>query len=200
LNNLPNFPEKIIYISSISVYGEKLINKSIINESTFCSPDFLYGDTKLYSEKIIKTFCESNNIEYQILRMGVIYGGIGELERHSTVSTMIKTILKGDFLLLFNKGKEVKYFIHIKDCVNVIIKSILFNVRDKVVNVVSTEKVHLIELARLIGQKYNRELKLKFKKRLPFISDASFDDAIFNQNFGNLNIPIEVGILDIEIQ
>ncbi|MDR0678465.1 MAG: SDR family oxidoreductase [Holosporaceae bacterium] len=200
LANLPNFPEKIIYISSISVYGKKLIDKSIISENTVCSPDSLYGDTKLYSEKIIKTFCESNNIEYQILRMGVIYGGIGELKRQGTIPTIVRAILKEEILLLFNEGKEVKYFIHIKDCINIIIKSILFNTEDRIINIVSNEKICLAKLAEIVAQKYGKKLRLEFEKRLPFISDAAFDNTIFNRNFGNLNIPIEIGILDIGVQ
>jgi nucleoside-diphosphate-sugar epimerase len=200
LGNLPNLPEKIIYISSISVYGKKLINKSIISENTACSPDFLYGDTKLYSEKIIKTFCELNNIEYQILRMGVIYGGIGELKRQGIVPSIVRTIFKGEPLLLFNGGREVKYFIHIKDCINVIVKSVLFDINDRIVNIVSSEKIYLAELAEMVARKYGKKLKLEFKKRLPFSSDTAFDNIILNRNFGNLNIPIEIGILDIGVQ
>lgn len=63
--NLKNF----IFISTISVYGERL-EKSVYTEEDLCEPRSPYAVTKKKSEEYIKEICKSN---YSILRLAPVY-------------------------------------------------------------------------------------------------------------------------------
>ena len=58
--------KKIIYVSSISVFGNN--NDTIITENSICQPLNLYGKSKYAAENLIINFCTTNKIKYLILR------------------------------------------------------------------------------------------------------------------------------------
>lgn len=196
INNLPCIPKKNIYISTISVYGSALINGPVINEQTKPCPDFLYGDAKLFCEKLLQKYCQLNNIEYQILRIGVLYGENDYL-RKGTIPSTIKTILKDEPLNLYNNGSETKHFVHIDDCSRIIIESINKKVENEIINVVSKETISLLELTKLVGEKTNKIPKINFLTKPQNSSDTIFNNNILIKNFGELQIPLEKGLQSV---
>lgn len=81
-----------------------------------------YGKTKYESELAVKNFCESNNMQYTIIRPVMVYG---ENDRKGNMAKLVRGINKGVFPL-FNSGKTIKNMIYIDNLV-FIINSILQN-------------------------------------------------------------------------
>ena len=94
---------KIVYASSISVYGKKLAQIPA-NEKTACHPDSDYAKTKYEAEKEILT--HKNAVA---LRIAAIYG-----PQIKDYLKMIKILHKGKMMLI-GEGNNHVPFVHIKD-------------------------------------------------------------------------------------
>lgn len=199
LEHLPNVPQKIVYISTISVYGEKLINYPyLIDEKTPPSPDFLYGHAKLMSEEILKEYCTKHSIELYILRIGVSYGPNDDL-RQGTIPTIVKKILNDEELVLYNNGNDHKHFIHTKDISRIILDAgcrKCFPGQQHIVNIVDSKFVSVIDLVRIVEKKYNKSAKIVFAERLP-MNDSLFDNRVMINLFGNLEITLQEGLEEV---
>ena len=137
---LPNL-KKIIYLSTIDVYGPA----EIISESSQLEPTSLYGESKLYVEKMIKVWAIANEKLHQILRVGHVYGP-GEESYQKIIPVTIQKILQEQPLQIWGTGKEIRSFIYIKDVVNAIINASKLDMDAGVINLVSSQKVTIAEL------------------------------------------------------
>tara|TARA_B100000886_G_scaffold39347_2_gene24349 strand:+ start:10331 stop:11272 length:942 start_codon:yes stop_codon:yes gene_type:complete len=70
---LKNKVKKIIFISSVSVFGENKSGLKYFSENSNCQPVSAYGKSKLIAEKKIIKLCRGK-IKYFILRPPMIYG------------------------------------------------------------------------------------------------------------------------------
>ena len=105
----------IIFTSSISVYGNKILKK---NENTKLYPETPYGISKLISEKIFENW-QSKNPKKRILtisRPGVVFGKEekGNMER-------LKNLAKNPFFLFVGNKNTYKATIYIKELINQIL-------------------------------------------------------------------------------
>ena len=90
-NMLPN---KFIYISSVSVYGQ---NKGIlINEEANLIFNDDYSKSKIESEKIITDWCKKNNVICTILRLPLVVGK----NPPGNLGNLINSIKKRHFFLI----------------------------------------------------------------------------------------------------
>jgi len=96
---------KIIFSSSISVYGKKLANIPA-NESTETRPDTPYAKTKLEAEAIV-----SRHLSHVILRIGPIYGP-GFEEYFNVLSR-----LREGKMRIIGSGENHIPFVHVSDVV-----------------------------------------------------------------------------------
>lgn len=138
--NLPNL-KKIIYLSTIDVYGPA----EIISESSQLEPTSLYGESKLYVEKMITAWAIANEKLHQILRVGHVYGP-GEESYQKIIPVTIQKILQEQPLQIWGTGKEIRSFIYIKDVVDAIINASKLDMDAGVINLVSSQKVTIAEL------------------------------------------------------
>lgn len=99
---------KIIFASSISVYGKKMA-KIPANENTELRPDTPYAKTKIEAEKIVEK-CKN----YVILRIGPVYGK--DFEEYFKVLLSIKN---GKMTIL-GKGDNRIPFVNVEDVAQVI--------------------------------------------------------------------------------
>lgn len=103
---------RIVYASSISVYGKELAEVPA-NEKTECRPDTVYAKTKYEAEKIV--LARENTTA---LRIGVIYG-----EQFEEYKTILKLLRKG-WLPIIGDGKNYIPFVAVEDVALVIKNSI----------------------------------------------------------------------------
>ena len=65
---------KIIYLSTIKVYGEYSYHNQLFTEHSKTNPQSYYGKTKLLSEKVIEAELENSKTKYSIIRIPLVYG------------------------------------------------------------------------------------------------------------------------------
>lgn len=63
----------VVFISTISVYGEVSPNTSP-DESTKLNPADFYGESKVMAEDFVKSFSVENDLSYSIFRLTPVYG------------------------------------------------------------------------------------------------------------------------------
>ncbi|MEQ8675447.1 MAG: NAD(P)-dependent oxidoreductase [Aggregatilineales bacterium] len=103
---------KLIYVSSISVYGA-VESSQIINEDTRTNPQYLYAASKLAGEDIVRLLCPDN---HTILRLSSPYGVWSS--RKTVLYQFIELAQRGQAITLYNDGKRSQDFIHLDDVVS----------------------------------------------------------------------------------
>lgn len=149
-SKLPNL-QKIIYISTLDVYTE---SAEIISENTLTNPISLYGWSKLYSEKIIENFAKQNNLTYQILRLGHVFGE-GEEKYKKMLPLTIKNVLTNNDINIFGNGEDIRTFIYIKDVAKAIVNAIFLkehNVINNIINIVGEQQISINDLVKKINE------------------------------------------------
>lgn len=121
IDNLPNIPEKFIFTSTLDVYGNT--NNQIIDENCTTIPLTMYGWSKLYCENMIESWAKEQEIVFQVLRVGHIYGK-GEESYKKVIPETIKKLKSGINPQIFGKGEEKRSFMHVDDVCRLILKSI----------------------------------------------------------------------------
>jgi nucleoside-diphosphate-sugar epimerase len=104
---------RIVYASSISVYGKKPKTKPI-TEETVVNPDSEYSRTKFLSEEYIR----KNRPNHVILRIGTLYG-----PKFADYFAVIKRIKEGKMQIV-GKGDNVLPFVHVEDVSKAIVNSV----------------------------------------------------------------------------
>lgn len=102
---------KVIFASSISVYGKNISGK--VDENTLPNPDSPYAKTKYEAEKMVMG--RANSIA---LRIGPIYG-----PQYEDYTKFLKLIKKGH-MIIFGDGNNMVSFVHVSDVARAVKNSI----------------------------------------------------------------------------
>jgi len=103
--------EKVIFLSSIAVYGECLD----ATESSPYNPYNDYGRSKVIAEEYIKKFNQGNSLPIVTLRPSHVYGPGGK----SNIQKMFKYINRKKYFI-FGSGDNLINLVYVHDLVNVI--------------------------------------------------------------------------------
>jgi len=103
---------RIVFASSISVYGKRLA-KIPADELTDCRPDTDYSKSKYASEQLVRS-----HPEHVILRIGTLYG-----PQYGDYLMVLKKIEEGKMLVI-GDGKNRIPFTHVDDVAKAIVKSV----------------------------------------------------------------------------
>lgn len=147
---------EFISLGSQAEYG---ILNSKVSENIIVNPVSLYGATKVASQQIIKTFCNSNKINWIWLRL---FSFIGENENNNwLIPSLIDKIVK-DEVIDMTPGEQKYSYMFVKDFALIILKIINSNVESGIYNVSGDELISLKELVDLIGKKLNFSPKINW--------------------------------------
>ena len=187
--DLPNL-KKIIYLSTLDVYGPA----EIISESSQVQPGSLYGESKLYVEKMITAWANANNATHQILRVGHVYGP-GEQAYQKIIPVTINKILQDEPLQIWGTGKEIRSFIFINDIVNAITNALKLKLNAGIINLVSSQQITIAALV-------NKLIYLSGKNILPEVvptalpgKDFVFDNSKMREFLFSNETPLDEGLL-----
>jgi nucleoside-diphosphate-sugar epimerase len=98
---------RFVHVSSVGVYGH--LNDIPADENTVCSPQSIYGVTKLASEKVVKETCEKYGMEYVIIRPAWVYGATCPRTRK-----LIRMLKKNRFFWI-GDGSNMRHPVFIDD-------------------------------------------------------------------------------------
>jgi UDP-glucose 4-epimerase len=136
---------KIIYLSSVDVYGEE----NVISESSRVKPNSLYGASKYYCEELISAYVRTNKLKSLMLRVGHVYGE-GEEKYKKVLPVAIKNIILNKPVEIWGDGSDLRSFIYIDDVVSAVLCSIDKNLEEGVVNLVSSKAISIKTLIYML--------------------------------------------------
>ena len=163
---------QIVFLSTLDVYAPTC---SAINEQSDVNPISLYGDSKVFCEKMVMNWCKQHNAQSQILRIGHIYGE-GEEQYKKIIPILFGKIIRGQEIEIFSDGQEKRSFLYVKEAVNYIWEAQSFQ-GDNVVNVVSGNAVSMLELAQTMVNIAHKSVPIRVLKTNMETRDMLFDKS-----------------------
>ncbi len=188
LNLLPSL-KRVVYISTLDVYAS---TTSVISEGSLVNPISLYGYSKLYCEEMVKAWTSQNGAERCILRLGHIYG-VGEAAYKKLIPMFIQHALKDETINIFSGGNELRSFLNIDDCANVILQS-AFGKMQGLYNVVSSHAVSVRDIAQTIKSIAESNSEIVIQNRPIETRDMVFDNTHLKETFSFEEKPLELGL------
>lgn len=187
--NLPNIPEKFVFISSIDVYKN---DGEVISEQTPLTSETLYAASKIMCEQYLTEKAKADGFVLQILRFGQIYG-IGEEVYSKIVSSFVRQIENGRQIKIFGDGKEFRSQLLVDDCCDCVLKAVSFNESKGSVNLVSDQAVRIKDLVMTIYQIAGKTPDVVFGDA-PAGRSNRFDNTKMKTLFKMTETPLEEGI------
>lgn len=178
--------QKVIFLSTVDVYG---YTADIVSESTAVIPATLYGDSKLYCEKMTLAFAENKNITAQILRIGHTYGP-GEEAYQKVIPNTFKRLLNNLPAQIWGSGEELRAFIYIDDVILAIINSLSYDRFLGPINIVSKNAISIRSLVEKINDFSDSRNSIEYKNSKIKGNSLKFD----NQKVKNLLLPEETSL------
>jgi UDP-glucose 4-epimerase len=161
--------KKIVYASSMSVYGDLKKKYYKANEILNCDPLSFYGVSKLCSEFYLKQFSKLG-LKYTILRLFNVYGPNQNFKnlKQGMISIYLGQLLKSNKIFVKGKLNRFRDFIYIDDVVK-ILTSCLKNPRtnNKIYNISTGKKTFIKKILYLIKKYSKKKFKIIQKKSTP---------------------------------
>ncbi len=180
---------KIIYLSTVDVYAQA----SPINETTPTIPASLYGQSKLYCEKMIESFAKEQNIICQILRVGHVYGP-GEEKYGKVLPNSIKGIIAKNSVELWGDGSEIRSFIYIDDVVTAILNSVPIEEDMGVINIAGSHSVSIRQLIDQLISISGKSVEIRAREYNGLKRDYTFDTKKMYAHLLNSETDLSTGL------
>jgi nucleoside-diphosphate-sugar epimerase len=162
--------EKIIYLSTLDVYGPA----NLISENSPVEPASLYGESKLQCEKMIVDWASEHKVIAQILRLGHVYGP-GEEAYEKIIPVTFRRILNNEPIKIWGSGKELRSFIFIDDVVKAIMTSIKLKDNNELINIAGGHPICMIELVNKMTSISGKKTNIEFESSATPGKDLVFD-------------------------
>jgi len=160
-----NGTEKLIYASSVAVYGEPRYLP--VDEEHPLNPTNVYGATKLSGEAIIAGYHGNYGLKYTSLRFFNVYGPYMKSGPYSgVILSFLNRIKKGMPLKIEGDGKQTRDFVYVNDVAESILKSIESEEVGPF-NIGTGRELSIIELANLLFKITGKETGLSFTDPRP---------------------------------
>lgn len=138
---------KFLFVSSFEVYGNA--SEVLYREETEPRPVSLYGQCKAEVERYLREVAERTDMEVRIVRPLNIYGPGQRPE--FVVSIYLKAARRGEPLVVFGSGEQVRCFTYVEDAVRGIADAFEYTGSSyEVFNIGNNAPVRIRELAELV--------------------------------------------------
>ena len=160
-------------ISTDEVYGDLGRKNSSFKENSLINPSSPYSASKASGDHLVSAYFRTYKLPTVITRCTNNYGPYQSLEK--LIPKVIFNALNHKIIPVYNKGKEVRDWIHVDDHTEAILKVIKSGKAGNIYNIGSQNKMTNIELIKKIlflisktNNEYKNLLKLiKFVKNRP---------------------------------
>lgn len=150
------------FVSSWFVYGsgyQSSLNKA--NENSYCDPSGFYSITKRAAEQLTKSYCDTYNKNYRIIRLcNVIGGDSGANKKKNATEFLISKIINNEDIEIYD-GDNYRNYLHVDDvcdAINLIVEKGDLNT---IYNVGANSSHRLIDLMEYVIQQTNSRSKIK---------------------------------------
>lgn len=174
--------KKVIFLSSINVYGENSKKPSLETDSL--KPLTLYGQVKLLAEEIYKSYAKLHGINITLLRLSNIYG---PNKKTGFVTNLVNSLNNKKIKnIAYNKGEQYRDLLFIDDAINGIISAIKDSKHGfSIYNISSGKKYSIKKIIQIIEQISDQKVNVEFSNEIPDEKCiwASYSKANKNLNF-----------------
>ncbi len=156
LNSLRFGVRRIVFVSSMAVYGNRL--RAPFSEEDTCDPTdpyglSKYGLSKLTVEKLLQIYGQHSRLDWVIVRLHNVYGPNMNLTDpyRGVISIFVNRLLRGRPPVLYGDGNQLRAFTYVDDVVPCIVRA-GFNedCNREIVNLGSGQKTRLLDLATIL--------------------------------------------------
>lgn len=158
---------KILQSSTSEVYGEPLMIPQLESYRENVNPIGIracYDEGKRCAESLFFDYHRLYGVKIKVIRIFNTYGPMMDTNDGRVVSNFICQALRGEDLTIYGDGSQTRSLCYVDDLIEVIIK--MMASEDDFVGPVNTgnpEEFTIGELANLIKEKINKELKIVYK-------------------------------------
>lgn len=145
--------KKFVFASTSAVYPSA---EEAVSEETKPEPQNYYAETKLAAEEEIKKF--ESNLDYLIFRYFYPYGP----GQNRGIHKVVDRVLKGEEIVVYNKGDNPKTNPIYIDDVNTLTKKSFDIKGSHIINMGGIEIVKIKEIADWVGEMIGKRPKYKF--------------------------------------
>ena len=165
------------FISSWFVYGKT--DQIPVKETACCNPSGFYSITKLAAEQLLKSYCNTFDMDYRILRLTNIIGSNDKKvsAKKNALQYMINLLRENKEVKLYDNGEPIRDFMHVSDCCRAI---------NTVIN--TTEKNFIVNISNSNGMKigdiinYAKD-KLNSTSKITHIPAPNFHKSVQSKDF-----------------
>jgi len=147
--------KKIIYASSWEVYGKPIYQP--VDENHPCNPTHPYSIAKLGGELVVRS--DFNKIPWIILRLGSAYGP--NMRPHAVIPLFINRASKKETIFLQGGGSQKRQFTYVDDICDAFYRSIVYSVKNEIINIVDNKILSIKEISRLITKKLPTKINVE---------------------------------------
>jgi UDP-glucose 4-epimerase len=170
---------RIIYGSSISVYGEAKDNP--ITESSAIRPVLIYGDNKFLGELYTRSYNEMHGTQYNIIRISDTFG---ERDlRKSAINNFIRAFLSGSEITINGDGEQLRTYTYVGDMAEAIAMSTA-KLKNEVYNIAAAEPVSINTLLKRLNSIFGEDRKAVYNTDHKDMRNYVFDNSKFINDFG----------------
>jgi len=154
---------KVVYASSSSVYGHK--KNMPISENALREPINPYGQTKLDDEYLFEKYTKMG-AKIIGLRYFNIFGHGQTPEYAGVITKFLDRVQENKSPIIFGDGSQVRDFIYVEDVVMANLLSMTSDVSNLLVNIGAGNAITILELANMVLEISELDLKPIFKDPL----------------------------------
>ncbi|MDA7480808.1 NAD(P)-dependent oxidoreductase [Candidatus Pelagibacter ubique] len=173
-----NFSGKIIYSSSIGVYGS--INSKKVKESyKKLNPESYYALSKINAEQQCLFYSNNFKLNIIVLRLCSIFGpGL----KRQVIFDLIKRILSKDKIIkMRGTMNDAREMMCVKDLVKILLLIIRSKVNSGIYNIGTNKKIKILDIINYLNTKQKTKKKIIFTNEFKFPNFAKLDVIKINK-------------------
>lgn len=158
--------KKVVFSSSAGIFGELRELPIRLDHPLF--PDSPYGCSKLYGEKLCRSYTHLYGLKTVALRYFNVYGVHQRFDAYGNVIPIFAhRILKGEQVTIFGDGEQTRDFVNVKDVVQANVRSALAEDVTGAFNIGSGTRITINHLVELLKEASGRDFPVVYGEPRP---------------------------------
>ena len=149
LANLPNIPQKIVYCSSIAVYGFISEGSVLYDENSILNIVTPYAISKRMGELLLTEWANENNCALQIVRIGSVYAE-EEIVNNGFLGYAVKSAREKKVFRISISPQQMWNYVYVDDVSQWILNAVYLNESPGVINLTATRNYSTHEIMEVI--------------------------------------------------
>lgn len=199
LNNLPNIPDKIVYLSTVAVYGFGFSDvytddDKVYSEQTSIQTNSNYARAKYYCEQLIKEYGERYNCKISILRIGNIYGW----NSVNFLGYMLKAAVMGKEFHMYAHPQCIWNYVFVNDVIKWIYAALIKESLPEVINLTSSANYTSLQICDLMKLNFKDFNCIIENPEIYYGADRRFNSDVREHYLGEETYNLNDGIQEIK--